>query len=160
MKRLRDRHGVGRLCVERERLRRTVERFGTRRRRDERRPHLRDRLHRDDARAARDEQARQLARAGADVHDRRPSTDAAALDGPLDRLGRVRRPRALVELGGRAEPGRRDGMDARHYDGVTRYASNTASRLRSDVSSVRRLFRSPTSAVYRFFASWSSTTPP
>ena len=39
------------------------------------------------------------------------------------------------------------------YDGVTRYASKTASTFRSDVRSVRRAFTSPSSAVYQFFAS-------
>ena len=59
-----------------------------------------------------------------------------------------------VERGSHRPRGRRS------HDGVTRYASNTASRLRSAVSSVRSPFTSPTSAVYQFFASWSSTTPP
>ena len=39
------------------------------------------------------------------------------------------------------------------YDGVTLYASKTASTLRSAVSSVRSDFTSPSSAVYQFFAS-------
>ena len=38
-------------------------------------------------------------------------------------------------------------------DGVTRYASKTASTLRSAVSSVRSDFTSPSSAVYQFLAS-------
>ncbi len=36
--------------------------------------------------------------------------------------------------------------------GVTRYASKTASTLRSAVSSARSAFTSPTSATYQFFA--------
>src|SRR5262249_52879575 len=46
------------------------------------------------------------------------------------------------------------------YEGVTRYASKTASSPRSAFISDRSDFTSPTSAVYQFFASWSSTTPP
>src|SRR5205823_3860854 len=45
-------------------------------------------------------------------------------------------------------------------DGVTRYASKTASIWRSAFSSERRSFTSPTSAVYQFLASWSSVEPP
>ena len=45
-------------------------------------------------------------------------------------------------------------------DGVTRYASKTASRLRSAVRSERSSFTSPTSAVYQLRAIPSSTTPP
>jgi hypothetical protein len=39
------------------------------------------------------------------------------------------------------------------YDGVTRYASKTASTFRSAESSARSAFTSPNSAVYQFFAS-------
>src|SRR5207248_11772304 len=46
------------------------------------------------------------------------------------------------------------------YEGVTRNASKTASRLRSAVSRLRRALTSPTSATYQFLASWSSTCPP
>ena len=46
------------------------------------------------------------------------------------------------------------------YDGVTRYASNTASRFLSAVSKERSSFTSPTSAVYQLRAIPSSTTPP
>ena len=49
---------------------------------------------------------------------------------------------------------------ARAQDGVTRYASKTASRLRRAVRSERSSFTSPTSAVYQFRAIPSSTTPP
>ena len=60
--------------------------------------------------------------------------------------GGYARPRALVDIGRRGEARGSDRIDA-STSGVTRYASNTASRLRSDVRSVRRLFTSPTSAV-------------
>ena len=43
---------------------------------------------------------------------------------------------------------------------MTLYASKTASMLRRAVNSARRSFTSPSSAVYQFFASWSSTMPP
>jgi hypothetical protein len=48
----------------------------------------------------------------------------------------------------------------RDYEGVTRYASKTASIERSELRRERSALTSPTSAVYQFFASWSSTTPP
>ena len=58
----------------------------------------------------------------------------------------------------------RPGLAARttdeRQDGVTRYASKTASRLRRAVRSERSSFTSPTSAVYQFRAIPSSTTPP
>jgi hypothetical protein len=40
----------------------------------------------------------------------------------------------------------------RDYDGVTRYASKTASMFRKAVKSVRSDFTSPTWATYQFFA--------
>src|SRR5581483_2700090 len=46
------------------------------------------------------------------------------------------------------------------HEGVTRYASNTPSTLRSEFSSARNAFTSPTSATYQFRAIWSSTVPP
>ncbi len=68
----------------------------------------------------------------------------------------------------RTEPGDRGRADARlspweltaGQDGVTRYASKTASRFRSAPRSDRRSFTSPTSAVYQLRAIPSWTTPP
>src|SRR6185437_1665707 len=44
--------------------------------------------------------------------------------------------------------------------GVTRYASKTASMLRSAVRRLRSSFTSPTSTVYQLRAIWSATWPP
>ncbi len=66
---------------------------------------------------------------------------------------------ALLRRGERApsrhvESGvQRDGVLDGDQDGVTRYASKTASTLRRALSSIRSSFTSPTSAVYQFFAS-------
>jgi hypothetical protein len=49
--------------------------------------------------------------------------------------------------------GAEDELGDAPYDGVTRYASKTASTFLSAVSSVRSAFTSPSSAVYQFFAS-------
>jgi len=51
-------------------------------------------------------------------------------------------------------------IEGARYEGVTRYASNTASMLRNAVNRLRSSFTSPTSATYQFFAIWSSTVPP
>ena len=44
--------------------------------------------------------------------------------------------------------------------GVSLARAGKTSMLRSAVSSPRSAFTSPISAVYQFFASWSSTVPP
>lgn len=148
VERLGDRHHVGGAAVQRDLLCRTVQRL----RPVDLRPHLRDRLDGDDARAGRAEKPGQLPRAGTEIHNRPPRAEARALRHPRDGLRRVGRARALVQVRRVREAGRRDGMDAPQL-GVTRYASNTASMLRSAVSRVRSDFTSPTSAVYQFFAS-------
>ena len=85
---------------------------------------------------------------------------------------RARAPRTRAEAGVRSacaegsgprEPARAPWLAALtlpRQDGVTRYASNTASRFLSAVRSERSSFTSPTSAVYQFRAIPSSTVPP
>ena len=155
VKRLRDDDHVSRTVGQRQTLGRSLERLDPGDDLEELRTHLRHRLDCDHACTGRRQKPRQLPGAGSDIDDGPPRPEPGPLGEPLDRLDRVRRPRALIDVRPGAEAGRRDRMDVsrRGHDGVTRYASNTASRLRSAVRSVRRLFRSPTSAVYQFFAS-------
>ena len=113
--------------------------------------HLVERLDRDHCCTARYEVARELPRAGGEIEHSAARADAQPLAHPRDRLGRVARPAALVHVRSARESPSGDLVDAQ--EGVTRYASKTASMLRSAVSSPRRSLMSPTSAVYQFFAS-------
>ena len=86
------------------------------------------------------------------VTDRRSVAELGRRDnaGHRARLERRVDPRSLERRPSSSDSG---SGDVRAQLGVTRYASNTASMLRSAVSSPRRSFTSPTSAVYQFFAS-------
>ena len=81
---------------ERQLLGRAREHLGVRHGRLELPAHLRERLDRDHAGAGGNEVARQLARARADVDDRRSRLQAEAIDQPGDHVGRVGRPPPLV----------------------------------------------------------------
>ena len=74
--------------------------------------HLAHRLDRDDVRAARHEQPRQLARAGGEIEHGAPGPQPEQLDDPRDRSGRIVGPAALVHVGGGKAARRR--MEVRH----------------------------------------------
>ena len=119
---------------------------------------------------------RRGARGAARRRARAPAAGARAQAGVDGDGGEGRRPRVASRaprLAGltavSADPGRNGLSSTRRgarpaecppQEGVTRYASNTASRFLSAVSRLRSSFTSPTSAVYQFRAMPSSTTPP
>jgi hypothetical protein len=83
---------------QRQLLRGAGQRLHSRHGRFELRAHLVERLDGDHARAGRDELARQLPGAGGDVDHSGSGPDPESLDDPVDELGQVARPAALVAL--------------------------------------------------------------
>jgi hypothetical protein len=121
VERLTDRDRVDARIRKRQLLRRTRERLGARDGPGELFAHLGERLDRDHACAGLDEPACQLARPCPDVGDDAPLAEREPRAEERQRLLRVARARALVELGDRAERLRdRVNPRVRRYDGVTR----------------------------------------